>query len=273
MTFAIAGPALPLTLDMEATMGGTDEIGAVVKALNVLQVFSSELPRASISEVAEASGYTRPTARRILMTYEQHGFLATDGKYFWPTPKVLRLGFTYLSSLPYWDIAQPHLRLLADELEESCSLATLDGTEVVYVARVAVRRSVIQLNVGSRLPAHATSLGKAILAFSTQATLDDYLAHATFEQLTPNTVPDRTRFSEQLEQARVEGFAINDGEREIGVSSVAAPLLSPAGVALGAINVSVNSLRVPFDTLKTQYAPRLLETARAISEEMSYSGR
>lgn len=251
-------------------MGRDEEIGSVVKAFNVLQVFSETLPKATITQVAEKTGYTRPTARRILLTCVSQQFMATDGKYFWLTPKVMRLGFGYLSALPFWEMAQPHMRVLAEELDESCSLATLDGAEIVYLARVPVRRGMIPLQVGSRLPAHATALGKALLAFADPATVEDFLAGAPYEELTPNTITRSAALAKEFEQTRSRGFAVNEGEREIGVRSIAAPVLDRSGVAVAALNISVNAVRVSETALTQVYAPKLLETARTISSEIAF---
>lgn len=251
--------------------GKGEEIGAVVKAFDVLQVFSEKLPRATISQVAEATGYTKPTARRILHTCVSQGFMATDGKYFWLTPKVMRLGFGYLATLPVSDIAQPHMRRLAEDLEESCSLAALDGTDIVYLARVPVRRSVIRLNVGSRLPAHATSLGKVLVAFSSAPVQESFLARAPFEALTPQTVTDAESLRGQFAKIRERGFAANEGEREIGVRSIAAPVVDRSGTPVAAVNISVNAMRVSSAVLLDEYAPRLVSTAKAISEEIAFA--
>lgn len=256
-------------------MGAADgeSLGTVIKAMRVLQLFSQDLPRATTAEVANAAQMTRPSARRILLTFVQEGFIESDGKYYWPTPKVLRLGFSYLSTLPFWQLAEAPMRSLAEAVDESCSLATLDGHDVVYVARVPLKRSLIQLNIGSRLPAHATSLGKALLAFSPEYVIEEFLATAPFEAITTRTAVTREALSTQLKATRDRGFAINDGEREIGVRSIAAPILTRRGEAMAAINLSANAMRVSLERLRVDIAPALLRTAREISDAVAYSGR
>lgn len=247
-------------------------IDSVAKALGVLQVFSQSHPSLTISKAAELAHLTRPTARRILLTLTHLGFAENDGRNFRLTPKVLRLGFGYLAALPYWETAQPHLRQLAKEFEESCSMATLEEEEIVYLARIPANRSMaISLSTGSRLPAYATSLGKVMLAGLSDDALDDYLDRVDLVPLTPNTITDPARLREELGRIRQAGFAVVDGEREIGVRSAAAPIRNRNGAVVAAINVSANGLRVSHDELIASYVPKLLLTAEAISAELGFA--
>ncbi len=247
-------------------------IDSVAKALTLLQVFSQANPSLTISKAAELADLTRPTARRILLTLVHLGFAVTDGKNFTLTPKVLRLGFGYLAALPYWETAQPHLRRLAKEFEESCSMATLDEDEIVYLARIPANRNMaISLSTGSRLPAYATSLGKVMLAWLPQDALQNYLQRVELKALTPTTITDRVRLQEELAKVRQRGFAVVDGEREIGVRSAAAPIRIRNGSVVAAINVSANGMRVSHDELVDSYVPKLVETADAISTELGFA--
>ncbi|SKB70641.1 transcriptional regulator, IclR family [Arthrobacter sp. 31Cvi3.1E] len=247
-------------------------IDSVAKALTLLQVFSQANPSLTISKAAELADLTRPTARRILLTLVHLGFAVTDGKNFTLTPKVLRLGFGYLAALPYWETAQPHLRRLAKEFEESCSMATLDEDEIVYLARIPANRNMaISLSTGSRLPAYATSLGKVMLAWLPQDALQNYLQRVELKALTPTTITDPVRLQEELAKVRQRGFAVVDGEREIGVRSAAAPIRIRNGSVVAAINVSANGMRVSHDELVDSYVPKLVETADAISTELGFA--
>jgi IclR family pca regulon transcriptional regulator len=247
-------------------------IDSVAKALTLLQVFSQANPSLTISKAAELADLTRPTARRILLTLVHLGFAVTDGKNFTLTPKVLRLGFGYLAALPYWETAQPHLRRLAKEFEESCSMATLDEDEIVYLARIPANRNMaISLSTGSRLPAYATSLGKVMLAWLPQDALQNYLQRVELKALTPTTITDPVRLQEELSEVRQRGFAVVDGEREIGVRSAAAPIRIRNGSVVAAINVSANGMRVSHDELVESYVPKLVETADAISTELGFA--
>lgn len=246
-----------------------DVIDSVDKALQVMTVFSAEYPELTVSRVAELTGLTRATARRILLTFERLGFAETRENRFRLTPKVLRLGYGYLSSAPWWQTAEPHMRSLSGTLQESSSLAALDGGEIVYLARVPSPRSVaITLNVGSRLPAYPTSLGRVLLAALSDDALEEYLHAVELRALTPHTVTDPARLRDVLLQVRRDGFALIDGEREEGVRSVAAGVRDRTGT-IAALNVSVNAARLSIDELRTRGAPMVIEHANAISEEIT----
>ncbi|WP_020417809.1 IclR family transcriptional regulator C-terminal domain-containing protein [Amycolatopsis sp. ATCC 39116] len=246
-----------------------DVIDSVEKAFRLLQAFSAERPAMTVSEAAAATGFTRATARRILLTLERLGFAEVDDRRFRLTAGVLRLGYGYLAALPFWEHAQPHMRALADELRESCSMATLDGPEIVYVARVPASRSMsITLNVGSRLPAYPTSMGRVLLAALPPAELESYLDSVELRKLTPNTITDPDELRAELGRVAERGYAVVDGEREEGVRSAAAPVRGAGGRALAALNVSVNAARVSLDELNGRFVPRLLDTAAAITRDI-----
>lgn len=249
--------------DQQSTV---EELSSVVNALQVLQSFSTDMPRASISDMARVTGLSRPTARRVLITLRSQGFADTDGKSFWLTPKVLRLGYGFMASQPLADLAMPSLRQAGVDLNESCSMAALDGTDVIYLARVSLRRSVIPLGIGSRLPAYATSLGKVLLAFADSTDRESYLDSAPFERLTEHTETTRRGLLAQFDHIRKVGFAINDGEREIGVRSAAVPIIDREGSVIAAINVSANSARVSLEDMRGEFVPRLQQAADEINE-------
>ncbi|KAA9162081.1 helix-turn-helix domain-containing protein [Amycolatopsis acidicola] len=247
-----------------------DVIDSVEKAFRLLQSFSAERPAMTVSEAATATGLTRATARRILLTLERLGFADSDGRQFRLTAGVLRLGYGYLAALPFWEHAQPHMRALSDELREASSMATLDGGEIVYVARVPASRSMtITLNVGSRLPAYPTSMGRVLLAALPAAELDSYLDRAELAPLTAHTITDPAELRAELNRVREQGFAVVDGEREEGVRSAAAPVRGSTGRVLAALNVSANAGRVTLEELRTRFVPRLRETADAITKDIA----
>ncbi|RBQ16873.1 IclR family transcriptional regulator [Spongiactinospora rosea] len=249
-----------------------DVIDSVEKAFRVLQAFSAEHPTLTLSEAAELTELSRATARRILLTFVKLGFAEQDDRRFRLTPRVLRLGYGYLSSLPIWERAQPHMRALADELRESCSAATLDGDEIVYVARVPAKRSMsIVLSVGSRLPAYCTSMGRVLLAALPESALHRHLAAVELKALTPHTITDPVELEKELHRVREQGFALVDGEREEGVRSAAAPVRDGTGAVIAAINVSANAGRVSLDELRERYVPRVMDTALAISHDIGLS--
>lgn len=249
-----------------------DVIDSVEKAFRLLQVFSADTPRLTVSEAAQRADLSRATARRLLLTFERLGFARATGRDFELTARVLRLGHGYLASLPLWESALPHMRELADQLLEACSLATLDGRDISYLARVPSRRSMTTtLNVGSRLPAHATSMGRVLLAALSEEELAAYLADTELVALTEHTVTDPAVLRAEIDRTRHRGWAMVDQEREIGVRSVAAPVHDGSGTTIAAINVSANAARVPVEALTTDFVPALLRTAEEISRDLGWS--
>jgi IclR family pca regulon transcriptional regulator len=235
----------------------------------VIQVFSREHPALTLSEVARLTGITRATARRILLTLEELGHVRSDGRLFSLTPRVLSLGWAYLSSLNLWEIAQPLMEDLVEETHESCSAATLDLPDIVYVARVPTRRIMtIALGVGTRLPAHATSMGRVLLADLPVQELDDFLASTRLEGYTPKTIADPDELRAALAEVRKQGWALVDEELEVGLRSVAAPIRSAEGRTIAAMNVSAAASRVSLEELQERFLPKLLRTADLISASL-----
>ncbi|MDY7102571.1 MAG: IclR family transcriptional regulator [Actinomycetota bacterium] len=246
-----------------------DFVRSLERGLIVLRSFGPERPRQTLSEVAQETGLTRAAARRFLLTLERLGYLAYDGRHFSLRSRVLELGYAYLSSLPLWDLAVPHMRRLVEEVHESCSASVLDGDEIVYVARVPTKRIMtINLGIGSRLPAYATSMGRVLLAGLPPAELDAHLAAMAPERLTHRTVVDADDLRAAIDEVREAGWAIVDQELEEGVRSVAAPLIDADGRVVAAINVSAHAARVPLETLRDDVAPKLVETAKEINDEL-----
>ena len=239
------------------------------RGLAVLQVFSAERSALTLSDVARLAGITRATARRILLTLEKLGHVRSDGRLFSLSPRVLTLGWAYLSSLNIWEVAQPLMRELSERTGESCSVATLDLPEVVNVAHVATRRIVnVALGVGLRLPVHATCTGRVLLAGLPERSFDAYLAGADLERLTPQTIVDRATLHRAVEATRERGWALSDQELEVGLRSVAAPITGADGQTVAAMNVFGASSRVSPEELRDEFLPALLETAGAVSRSM-----
>jgi IclR family pca regulon transcriptional regulator len=252
---------------------GTDRDGDFVRSLErgllVLRSFGQERPKQTLSEVAQETGLTRAAARRFLLTLERLGYLDYDGRHFSLRSRVLELGYAYLSSLPLWDLAVPHMRVLVEKVHESCSASVLDGQDIVYVARVPTKRIMtINLGIGSRLPAYATSMGRVLLAGLDATELETYLAGLAPEHLTARTVVGIDDLRTIVDDVRATGWAIVDQELEEGVRSVAAPLLDADGRRVAAINVSAHAARVPLETLRDRFAPQLLQTANEINDEL-----
>jgi IclR family pca regulon transcriptional regulator len=197
----------------------------------------------------------------------------SDGRLFSLTPRVLSLGWAYLSSLNLWDVTQPLMEELADRTKESCSVATLDLPDVVYVARVPTRRIMtISLGVGTRLPAHCTGMGRVLLAALPDSELDDFLADVELEAFTERTITDAAGLRQAIERVREEGWALVDQELEMGLRSIAAPLRAESRTIAG-LNVAVAAARVPLDDLLGTMLPELLRTAQLISTALDASRR
>jgi IclR family transcriptional regulator, pca regulon regulatory protein len=243
------------------------------RGIAVIQVFSRERPALTLSEVARMTGITRATARRILLTLEEVGHVRSDGRLFSLTPRVLSLGWAYLSSLNLWEAAQPLMEELSERTNESCSAATLDLPDVVYVARMPTRRIMtISLGVGSRLPAHCTSIGRVLLAGLPDHDLDAFLADAELEAFTEHTITDRGRLRAAVNTVRAEGWAMVDQELEIGLRSISAPL-RVGGATIAAINLAAAAPRVPVDELRGVMLPELRRTAELISAALERERR
>lgn len=247
-----------------------DFVQSLERGLAVMQAFSREQPTMTLSEVARTTGLTRATARRLLVTLCALGYAANDGKRFSLTPKVLDIGYAYLSSLDLTGIAQAEMEALVEQTHESCSAAVLDGTEIVYVVRVPTKRIMaISLGLGSRLPAYAASMGRVLLADLSPDELDDYLASTKLEPLTDRTITGETELRAELERVRRQGWALVDQELEEGIRSIAAPLRDRHDKVLAALNISSHAGRVNLATLREEFLPALLATANRISEHLA----
>ena len=256
--------------DSKVAASGSDFVQSLERGLAVIQAFSATSPRLTLSDVARATGLTRAAARRFLLTLQQLGFVDSNDREFFLTPRILQLGYTYLSSTPFWDLSQNHIEELVERLHESSSMSVLDRDEVVYVARVPTKRIMtISLAVGSRLPAYPTSMGRVLLAGLTDEQIDAYLARVSLAPLTSRTVTDPVALRAILLEVREQGWAMVDQELEDGVRSVAAPLYAANGKVLGAVNVSAHATRTNLDALRRQFRPALLDTTARINDDLS----
>lgn len=249
---------------------GSDFVQSLERGLAVIQAFSAKSPRLTLSDVARSTGLTRAASRRFLLTLQHLGFVDSDDREFFLTPRILRLGYTYLSSTPFWDLAQTHIEDLVDRVHESSSISVRDRDEIVYVARVPTKRIMtISLAVGSRLPLYPTSMGRVLLAGLTDDEIDAYLARADLAPLTSRTLTDPAALRAAVLEVREQGWALVDQELEDGVRSVAAPLCGADGRVLGAVNVSAHATRTTLDVLRRTFLPVLLETSARINDDLS----
>lgn len=245
-------------------------VQSLERGLAVIRAFSAAHPRMTLSEVARHTGMTRATARRFLITLEALGYVASDGNSFALRPRVLQLGYAYLSSFSVAEIAQGHLEALADQLHESCSASVLDGEDVVYIARSSTNRIMtIGLSVGTRLPAYCTSMGRVLLACLDEPELERYLATANLHVRTDRTITDADRLRSEISAVRSQGWSMLDQELEEGVRSVAVGIHDDAGNVVAAINTSAHAARVTLDTLRTTFLPALRACGRQIEQDLA----
>jgi IclR family pca regulon transcriptional regulator len=237
-----------------------DRIAGLAKGLAVIEAFDRNRDKLTIAEVARLTGLQRATARRCLLTLSKLGYADFDGKFFRLTPRILRLGYAYLASTPLSQIVQPFLEQLSAATHESCSASTLDGGEIVYIARAAQRRIMsINLGVGSRLPAYCTSMARVLLAHIDQADLERALAELPANPPTRFTATEPAKLRRLIERARRDGYALVDQELEIGLRSIAVPIFNGTGTALAAMNIGVQAQRLSPPVMIKTLLPRLLD--------------
>ena len=247
---------------------GPDFVEALARGLDVLACFDPHQRTMTFSEVAAATGLARPTARRLLLTLEELGFVRSTDSTFALTPKVLSLGMAYVSSLGLWDIARPHMAALVAQTRESSSMAQLDGADIVYVARVAVPKLItLRVDIGTRFPAPQTSQGKVLLAALPPARVAEVLAEPSRSGLPPFPPPDHGRFAAELAAVRARGWALADEELAPGIRSVAVPVRDGTGTVRAAMNVTVHAAETPVGVLTGEHLPRLIAVAAEVSAE------
>lgn len=245
-------------------------VQSLARGLGVITAFGPERPEMTLSEVSRATGLTRAAARRFLLTLVDLGYMRFDGRLFRLTPKVLDLGYSYLSSLSLPGIAEPHLERLVRETHESSSMSVLEGQDIVYVARVPTSRIMtVSINVGTRFPAYATSMGRVLLAGLDEAALDAYLERVELAGLTEHTVRTVDDLRARIEHARKHGYALVDQELEHGLRSLAVPVHNKLGRVVAAVNVSSHVSRITRDKAKREFLPPLQRAAAAIEADLS----
>ncbi len=247
-----------------------DLMGGLMKGLKVVEAFSAERPRLSISEAAETAALDRATTRRCLLTLSEMGYAAYDGKFFTLTPRVLRLGTGCLAAMPLPRIVQPVLDRLSQEIGESTSVSILDESEIVYVARAAQKRVMsIALMPGSRLPAYCTSMGRVLLAALPPAEARQILEAAPRPSRTPLTVTDLDALSAILTETRAQGYALIDQEVELGLRSIAVPLTNARGQTVAALNVGLSAGAEPVSVLAERYLPALRRVQAELAQVLT----
>jgi IclR family pca regulon transcriptional regulator len=249
-------------------------VQSFARGLEVIRSFSTAAPRQTLTEVAQHADLTRAGARRILLTLQTLGYVESDGRLFSLTPRILDLGFAYLSSMPMWNLAEPVMEDLVERVKESCSAAVLEGSDIVYVLRVPTHKIMkINLGVGSRLPACFTALGRVLLASLPDDDVVARLEATPRTALTRHTITGIKPLLARIRQARTQGWCLLDQELEEGLISIAAPIVDRRGQTIAALNVSGQVNRISAEAMQQQVLPQLLAATEAISQRLQVQGR
>ncbi|GAB3291197.1 IclR family transcriptional regulator domain-containing protein [Parasphingorhabdus pacifica] len=244
-------------------------VQSLARGLMVIRAFDETRPEMTLSEVARSTELSRAAARRFLHTLAQLGYVWTDGRVFALTPRVLELGFSYLSSISLPEIAQPHLEQLVSSVHESASVSVLDGDDIVYIARVPTSRIMtVSINIGTRFPAYATSMGRVMLAHLPDEEREGFLVRTHPRPLGPHTVATAEDLRRELELIRQQGWALVDQELEAGLRSVAAPIRDRSGAVVASANISSHATRTSSEQARTGLLPELLDTAARIEADL-----
>ncbi len=249
---------------------GPDFIEALARGLDVIKAFDATQPVLSMSELADRTGLARPTVRRILLTLEELGYVRSGFRGFSLTPRVVELGMSYVHSMGLWDIARPHLEALVAQTGESSSIAQLDGSDIVYVARVPVPKLIaLAVTIGTRFPAATTSLGKVLLSGMTAVEVEEVLAQPSRSGVAARRTPDLPDLLSELQETRIRGWCLTDELLAAGIRSIAAPLRGADGRVVAAANVTVHAAETSVETLINEHLPRLLVTVEAINTDFA----
>ncbi len=254
----------------EGRRPGGDFVQSLARGLQVVRSFGHDRPQMTLSDIARETGLTRAAARRFLLTLAELGYVRSEGRYFSLTPRVLELGYAYLSGLSLTEVALPHVEDLVARVHESSSVAVLDEDDIVYVVRVPTRRIMtVAISVGTRFPAYATSMGRVLLAGLDEEELGARMEKITFRRLTDNTVRNKTELLRVLQQVRAQGYATTDQELEVGLRSAAVPIHDRTGAVVAAVNASAQGPRMSMEQLTAEILPEVIETAHRIEQDLA----
>ena len=268
-TVDLVDPAAPG--DVTGPERSRDFVQSLERGLAIIRVFSADRSILTVSEIAHVSGLTRAAVRRFLLTLAELGYVSMKDNRFELTPQVLELGYSYLSALSFPEVALPHLERLVAETAEASEGSILDRGDIVYVVRVpGPALMTISVNIGARRPAHATAMGRALLANLPPADLDHYLAKTTLRPLLPRTITDPNALRAELETVRRSGYALVNQELEEGLVAIAAPIRDRSGRTRAAINLSTHVGRKSVEDMR-RFAPLLLRTAADIELGLRHS--
>lgn len=248
-----------------------DYIQSIERGFAVLLAFGAQTPNPTLAELASATDLSRPAVRRILLTLQRLGYVTGVGTRWSLTPRVLSIGQHYTETHSLLDASTPRLLELAKQTDESASLGVLDGADVVYAARVPVRRIMsINVSVGTRVPAYATSMGRALLAWAPTELVEEILDATDFRQLASGTIIDRHQILNELVTVRDRGYALTSEELEQGLISLAVPVRDAVGSVVGVVACSTSTARNTVKQFRTSALPHVLRAADGLSADLGY---
>jgi IclR family transcriptional regulator, pca regulon regulatory protein len=249
-----------------------DFVQSLERGLEVIRALGTA-PALTLTEVSQITDLTRATARRFLLTLTELGYVHCDGRKFSLRPRVLELGYAYLSTLELNEVAFPHMEAISAEFKESSSIAVLDGDDITYVARVPVSRIMtVNVAVGTRFPAYATSMGRVLLAYLPSTELVDYLERVELRSLTSRTIVDKQALRADIRRVNVAGYSIIDQELEDGLRAVAVPIRDISGSVIASLSISTHASRATLDHLRRRVLPRLVDTVGRIESDLGALG-
>ena len=253
--------------DLKAFESDPNFVLSLARGLKVIETFEGHKQGQTVADVARETGLSRAAVRRLLMTLQTLGYAESDGRIYSLKTRVLKLGFSYLSSASLPTLAQPILEQVTEEVHESSSLTVMDGDQIVYIARSTAKRVMsVGLSVGSRLPAYCTSMGRILLASWPDPQLDDYLKRVELKSMTPKTVIEKSKLAELIHKVREDGFALVDEELELGLRSIAVAVKSRQNETVAAMNIGVHAVRVSANEMIHRLLPILRENARLLGQ-------
>jgi IclR family pca regulon transcriptional regulator len=248
---------------------GRDFLEALARGLRVIEAFNRERRQLTLSDVARAVGLPRASVRRTLATLVRLGYAESDDRLFRLTPRILSLAGAYLSSNAISGILQPAVERLSEEVNEACSAAVRDGDDVIMIAHATPKRVIdVSAQIGFRLPAFASSLGRVLLAALDDAALDEALARVPPHKLTPMTTVDKRALRKAIVKARADGFSYVDQEAEVGFRSISVPLRRLDGKVVASLNIGAQSERCQARTMQGVFLPKLREAAETLRHQL-----
>lgn len=235
--------------------------------MKVIRAFDAEDVEMSPADVAAKTGLTRATARRILLTLTALGYVASDGKWFRLSPKILDLGFSYLTSMQISQLIQPMINAASKKVAETCVVSVMEGEDIISIAHSSFDRfAQVTFYPGTHIPACVSAGGRVILAYQNAEKLDTYIKNVKLKRYTPNTITTKANLRKELEKIKQQGYARVDGELELGLYTLAAPIFNDEKIPIAAVTFGGNVARINDQNIEKKYLPDLFSIAKKIGQ-------